>query len=93
LSIVGPDGRELGRLVLEDEGAPDISFVDTVARLALLARRLGGDVVVADGSTALAELLLLAGLGVEVKWQPELGKESLGFQEGQKEGHFGDPAL
>ena len=60
LTIVG-DGREL----------PDISVVDHVARLALAARRAGGRLVIDSACAELADLLDLAGLGVEVQWEAE----------------------
>jgi len=91
--IVGPEGTQLACFVLEGKGAPDISAVDALAQLALFARRLGGDVVVAEVSVALSGLLELAGLGLEMQRQPELGEESLGLQKGQEERHLGDPAL
>ena len=65
--VLGPDGAELARCVLAGPGTPDLRAVDEVAHLALTARRLGGNVALAEVSPALAELLELAGLGVEVE--------------------------
>ena len=88
--VVDPDGAELARYVLEGPGAPDLGAVDDVARLALLAGRLGGDIVLANVSPVLLGLLELAGLRVEVEGQTELGEEPLGIQERQEERHPGD---
>jgi hypothetical protein len=66
VTVVGSDGAKLARCVLEGLGAPDLGAVDDVARLALLAGRLGGGIVLADVSPALRALLELAGLRVEV---------------------------
>jgi hypothetical protein len=64
--------------------------VDDVARLELLAGRLGGGIVLAELSPLLRELLELSGLRVEMEGEAELGEKSLGVQEGQEEMHFGD---
>jgi hypothetical protein len=90
VTVVGPDGAELTSRALTGPGTPDLGAVDEVARLALLAGRLGGVIVLAELAPALRILLELAGLRVEVKGQAESGKEALGVQEGQKEGHAGD---
>jgi len=90
VTIVGPDGAELAGRVLEGPGAPDLGAVDDVARLALLAARLGGGIVLGEVSSLMRELLELAGLGVEVKGQPEGREESFGVQETQEEAHPGD---
>ena len=73
-TVVGPDGTELVRCVLEGAGTPGLGTVDDVARLALWAGRLGGTVVVTEVSAFLGALLALAGLGVEVPGQAELGE-------------------
>jgi|SRR5271154_7074360 len=91
--VVGPDRSELALVVLEGKGGPDLLAVDRVARLVLLARRLGGRTVVLEASPALRSLLELAGLRVEVEGQAELGEETVWVQEGQEEGHRGDLAL
>jgi hypothetical protein len=67
IRILGPGGLELGTSVLEGPGDPDLAAVDRIARLALLARRDGGTLVLAEVCPELAELLELAGLGVEVE--------------------------
>ena len=88
--VLSSDGAELADILLEGQGAPDLGAVDEVARLALLAGRLGGGVVLAEVSAALDALLHLAGLAVEVEGQAELAEEPLGAQEGQEKGHPGD---
>jgi hypothetical protein len=90
VTIVGPDGVELTSRVLTGPGGPGFEAVDEVARLALLARRLGGAIVLDELAPALRALLELGGLRLEVKGQAELGKQALGVQEVQKEGHTGD---
>jgi hypothetical protein len=90
--VVGPDGAELAHVVLEGPGAPDLAAVDDVARLTLAAGRLGGEITLLDLSPAMGALLELAGLGVEMEGQAELGEEPLGVQEGQEETHPGDLA-
>ncbi len=45
VTMVDPEGIALAAGVLEGPAAPDIGAVDDVARLALLAKRLGGGLV------------------------------------------------
>ncbi len=90
VTMVGPEGTELACFALRGSGAPDLLVVDAVAHLALQAGRLGGEVILTEVSPALRGLLWLAGLPVEVQGEAELGKEPLGVQEGQEEGHPGD---
>ncbi len=92
VKVLSSDGAELADILLEGQGAPDLGAVGEVARLALLAGRLGGGVVLAEVSAALDALLRLAGLAVEVEGQAELAEEPLGAQEGQEKGHPGDLA-
>ncbi len=91
VTVTGPDGTTWADSVLEGPGAPDLGAVHDVARHALLAARLGGDIAIIDVSPAMAELLELAGLGVEVQWQTEMGEQTVGIQEGQEEAHPFDP--
>jgi hypothetical protein len=65
--VIGPVGSELASWELGGHGAPDIGVLDTVARLALAAGRLGGAVVVVEPAPALRALLELAGLPVEME--------------------------
>ena len=88
--VLGPDRTELAYRVLEGPGAPDLEVVDYVARLALLAQRIGGGIVLGELSPALQGLLELAGLSVEVQGQAEFGEQPLGVEERQEERHPGD---
>jgi hypothetical protein len=76
--------------VLGRAGAPDLGTVDEVARLALMARRIGGTTVITDVSPALWALLELAGLRAEMEGQAELGEEPLGAQQSQEPRHTRD---
>jgi hypothetical protein len=78
--IVGSDGTQ--RVVLlTGEGPPDLAVVETLARWQLMARRTGGRMWLEDVSSALAELLDLAGLRREVGGQAECREDALGIQE------------
>jgi len=90
VTVVDHDGTVVVCQVVEGVGDPDLAVVDDVARLALLATRLGGGISVADVSPRLRELLELVGLRVEVEGEAEFGEEPLGVQEGQEEVHPGD---
>jgi hypothetical protein len=92
VQIVGADQATLACHQLGGPGFPDLGAVDDVARLALLARRLGGRVVLSDVSPGLRSLLELAGLPVEVEGEAEGREEALGIEEGQEELHPGDLA-
>ena len=69
----------------------DMATVDALARLALLARRLGCSISLRDPSSELCELVAFAGLGdvlprapasgVEVVGEPEQREEALGVEE------------
>ena len=77
---------------------PDAAALDALARLQLMARRLGLQVRLSGASAELVELLSLAGLlgvlpvngpsGVEPRRQPEQREERGGVEE---EGDPGDP--
>jgi anti-anti-sigma regulatory factor len=79
---------------------PDAAAVDALARLQLMARRLGLQVRLSGASAELVELLSLAGLlavlplngpsGVEPRRQPKQREERGGVEE---EGDPGDPVL
>jgi hypothetical protein len=92
IKVVGPDGVVLAARVLEGPGSPDLRAVDDLARLALLATRLGGGISVAEVSPAMQELIELTGLPVEVERQAEPREEALGSQEIQEEIHPRDLA-
>jgi hypothetical protein len=90
ITVVGPDGTVLVGCLLEGTGPPDLGAVDDVARLALLAGRLGGGITLAEVSPVMRALLELAGLRVEMDGQAEFGEEPRGIQQGQEEVHPGD---
>jgi len=66
VTMVDPDGVALASGVLEGPAAPDIGAVGDVARLALIAKRLGGGLLLTDVSPDLRALVELAGLVVEM---------------------------
>ncbi len=66
VTMVDPDGVALASGVLEGPSAPDIGAVDDVARLALLAKRLGGGLVLSEVCPDLRALVELTGLVVEM---------------------------
>jgi hypothetical protein len=74
--------------------APDAVTIDAMARLQLVARRLGQEVVLRGASGELLELLELFGLSdvlrVEAGGQPEEREERVGVEE-EREAH--DPSL
>ena len=79
--VVGADGTQRV-LLLSGEGAPGLPVVQALARLQLMARRTGGRIRLEQVSSALAELLDLAGLRGEVCGQAEDREEVPGVQEG-----------
>ena len=79
--------------VVDDSGTiPDMSIVDQIARLALTARRAGGRLVIESVCEELADLLDLAGLGVEVNRDAERREQPLGIHRRQEDRQLGDPA-
>lgn len=88
--ILGAAGDEVARRTVAGTGAPDLAAVDEVARLALLAARLGGRAVLAGAMPALRELVALAALPVEVEGEPEGREEPLAVEQRQEERHVGD---
>jgi hypothetical protein len=64
----------VGGCLLGGCGDPDLGAVDTIARLALVAKRRGGTVILSEVRADLGRLLDLSGLAVEVQGQPERGK-------------------
>lgn len=71
--VVGADGTRR-MLLLTGEGSPGLAAVDGLARLQLAAGRAGGRICLEEVSSALAELVDLAGLRREVGGQAE-GRE------------------
>jgi len=90
--LVEPVGAELVACELRGPGAADLGAIDVVAQLALVAQRRRARVVVTEASGALAELLRLSGLRVEVRRQPEGREEPLGSEEREEERHRRDLA-
>ena len=90
VTMVGPDGSALATGLLEGPTAPDVGAVDDVARLALLAKRLGGSVILTEVCSDLRALLELTGLAVEMEGKSERRKETFGIQQIEEQGHAGD---
>jgi hypothetical protein len=88
--IVGPDRSTLATYRLEGPGDPDIGVIDDIARLRLRAGRLGGRIVLSEVAPAVAALLDLAGLRLEMEGQAERGEEAFGLQEVEEELHPDD---
>ena len=87
VNVVGPDGSVMTTYPLDGRGSPDVADVDIVARWALVASRLGCRLRLTEVDPAMGELLELAGLGVEVERQAEVGEEPLGGHGAQEEIH------
>ena len=68
------------RVVVEGAEPPDLTTVEAVARLAVVARRMGWRLRLAPPTARLEELLELAGLCVEVGREPEGGEEPFGVE-------------
>ncbi len=73
--VLGRDGVELTRWELVIERAPDLAFVDELARMQLAARRLGCTIAVPDACARLAALLDLVGLAELLLGSDVLGRE------------------
>jgi hypothetical protein len=92
VGFVRIDGTELFVRRFDGVGPPDISLVDELARLVLLAGRLGVEIVVTELADELRELLELTGLVVEVQGQAKAKEEPLRLEGRQEEAHGNDPA-
>ncbi len=66
---------EVARWPLVGDSPPDLSVVDEVARLQLLARQVGCWIRLRDMGAELWELLDLVGLRVEVGGEPKSGEQ------------------
>src|SRR5262245_13025246 len=84
------DGTPVADCVVEGHGAPTVTAIDCLARIALTAKRRGAAFRLTDVSPEMAQLLALSGLSVEMQWQPEVGKQPLGIQHGEEEAHRRD---
>jgi hypothetical protein len=83
VTMVGSDGDPIADGVLEGPSVPDLGTVHDLARLALLAQRLGAHLELAEVTPELVDLLELAGLTglaeeaglcVEMEREPEGGE-------------------
>jgi hypothetical protein len=98
------DGAAVVDTVLAGRGNPDLAAVERLARLALLAGRVGGVLDLAEVAPAFRELLELTGLGflagrlgsggdaVEVEREAEGGEDPLEIRERQEVAQPGDLA-
>jgi hypothetical protein len=84
-------GEVTATWVLTGDGPPDLAAVDSIAKQALTATRAGGHLVLAEVAPRLRELLVLAGLPVEMQGQPECREQALRIEEVEEERHLGDP--
>jgi len=91
IRFVGPNACVRREWILEGPGRPDLGAVEMIARLALLAQRMGVTISVVDVSGELVDLLRLAALPIEVEGQPEGREQPLGVQGGEEEAHLDDP--
>ncbi len=88
--LVRADRTVIAEGTLDGTATPDLGVVDCVARLMLLATRLGGHVVLRDVQPAVRELIELAGLPVEMigpvemEGQAELGEQALRVEHVEK---------
>ncbi len=83
--FVGGDGTVVAVSSLNGEGKPDLATVDSLARLQLAARQLGGTIEVQEMCLEMAELLELVGLRGELGGEAE-GGEQVGVEEGVEPG-------
>lgn len=76
-------GVEVASWALPATGHPDLDVADDLARLQLLARRLGGSIWLRGASPELAQLLELAGLGDVVPDGPsrQPGRQAEGLEQ------------
>ena len=92
VTLVGPDGLALASWALEGPGPPDLDAVGDVARLALVAGRAGGTIVLSDLCVELRGLLDLAGLCVEMGREAEGREQPFRIHGGEEEVHPRDLA-
>src|SRR5436309_7570032 len=69
-ALLERSGADVARCDVAAVVHPDASAIDVLARLHLIARRRGGDLVVRHASEELRELLGLAGLGSVLRVEP-----------------------
>jgi len=68
------DGSVVDECVLDGCDDPDLCAVETIARMALDAKRRGFAIVLSEVRADLGRLLDLSGLAVDVQWEPERGE-------------------
>jgi hypothetical protein len=73
--IVSPDGILLAERILDGPAAPDLGAVDQIARIALVARRIGGTVAIDIVSPELRALLELCGLATRLTTTDEMASK------------------
>jgi hypothetical protein len=78
--VAAADGSRL-TVPLTGEGPPDLAVVEALARFQLMAHRAGDRVWLEDVSTALGDLLDLAGLRRQMIRQAEGREQALGVEE------------
>ena|SRR5215472_381845 len=80
LVVEASDGSRL-TVPLAGDGPPDLAVIEALARFQLMARRAGDRVWLEDVSTALGDLLDLAGLRRQMIGQAEGREQVLGVEE------------
>ena len=90
VTLLDSAGDPLASWEMAGPRPPDMAAVDEVARLALVACRLRGRLALSDVSDGMRELLVLAGLSVEMDGQAELREKPLAIEEREEEAHPGD---
>ncbi|MDQ6909623.1 MAG: hypothetical protein M3Z84_02380 [Actinomycetota bacterium] len=86
--VVVDGDKVVARWRVDDPARPDLSMVETMARLHLAARRIGLDLRLEHPSTelwGLVELVGLADLLLDARWQAE-GPEQLRVEKVMKPG-------
>jgi len=74
IRVTDRHGTVVGECVLDGCDHPDLGAVETIARLALEAKRRGDTIVLSEVRADLGRLLDLSGLAVDVQWEPERGE-------------------
>lgn len=67
VAVVDDEGTVLVVCALEGGHAPDLTAVDVVAQLGLVAARIGGRILVTELAPVMRELMDLAGLCVQAE--------------------------
>lgn len=90
VTVQHPVRSDSSSLVLSGNGPPDLSVVDVLARMALVAARKGSVLVLSEVAPTLEELLVLAGLRVQMLGEIEGAEEPLRVQHGEEEAERSD---